>query len=124
MLGSRFKKIDAVELKSAILHLDSSKITAADVTALKEFIPTKEETDTLNGFEGSTDELATPEKYFLAIKDVPNFVERLTVWEFSLNFEEVCLIKQKIKFSDFFRSGRQGLGSGLRSDLRWKRNKN
>jgi hypothetical protein len=43
MLGSRFKKMEFLEMKQAILDLDEKILSAGDVSALAEFVPTKEE---------------------------------------------------------------------------------
>lgn len=48
MLQSRFKKISFDDLRIAIITLDHTVLTAADVNALKQFVPTTEEVSFLS----------------------------------------------------------------------------
>lgn len=43
LLGSRFKKLEFSEMREAIMNMDEKVLSAGDVQALTEYIPTKDE---------------------------------------------------------------------------------
>merc|ERR1712228_194371 len=82
-------KMDPWNLREALLSLNENKLNLGTIHKLINFVPTKEESDSLNGYENEKN-LGTAENFVKIIRNVDaNLVQRLVVWEFKIEFEEL-----------------------------------
>eukprot|EP01089_Gocevia_fonbrunei_P017075 TRINITY_DN5449_c0_g1_i1.p1 TRINITY_DN5449_c0_g1~~TRINITY_DN5449_c0_g1_i1.p1 ORF type:complete len:454 (-),score=143.58 TRINITY_DN5449_c0_g1_i1:54-1415(-) len=86
-LSSRFRNAKFEDMKKAILHMDVGVI-GEHLDALVQYVPDKEEVETLNGYSGAVEDLGKAEQYFLAIKDIPRLENRLKAFSFSLSYQQ------------------------------------
>lgn len=75
---SRFGKLEFNEIRDAILKLDEEVLTPENTTALKNFAPDADEIGMIKDYGGDVAQLGKPERFVLAIADVPRLVPRLT----------------------------------------------
>jgi len=91
MLQSRFKRISFDDLVMAIVTCNREVLSAADVNALKQNIPTADEIRALEAYDGPESKLPAPERWFLKIKEYPGLEPRLECLEYLLMFEDIVL---------------------------------
>ena len=84
-------KMDPWVVREAMLAMDSSKLPLDLVHKLKKFVPTKEESKQMEGFDDAQN-LGVAEKFVKIVRTVDDdLVERLVLWEFKLEFERLHL---------------------------------
>lgn len=82
-------KMDPWTLREALLSLNENKLPLDTVHKLINFVPTTEEASALDGYENEKN-LGVAENFVKIIRTVDNnLVERLTLWEFKIEFEEL-----------------------------------
>lgn len=84
---SRFGKLSFDEIKKAILQLDEEVLTLENATALKNFAPEPDEISMIKDYPGDKEQLGKPEKFVLAISDIPRLVPRLNCLVIKLSFD-------------------------------------
>ena len=89
---SRFK-MSYERIRNAILIMDEDALDLDKVTKLLSYIPTPSEQDLLKNFTGNTKALANTEKFFHALCDIPNLQDRMKLWQFKLQFNELVTIQ-------------------------------
>eukprot|EP01083_Nonionella_stella_P219487 786201_1 len=81
-------KMDPWTLRQDILSLNENKLNLDTVHKLINFVPTTDESQQLNGYENEKN-LGVAENFIKIIRTVDkNLVERLTLWEFKMEFTE------------------------------------
>lgn len=80
-------KMKYEELKYNILTLNEEKINDGTVIILKEIVPTEEEIDVLNTYQEDLNQLAEPDKFMYALKDIPFLVGRIDSWVFKNKYQ-------------------------------------
>eukprot|EP00753_Platysulcus_tardus_P012635 PLAT3502.1.p1 GENE.PLAT3502.1~~PLAT3502.1.p1 ORF type:complete len:600 (-),score=318.21 PLAT3502.1:267-1994(-) len=83
---ARFR-MKPVELKTAILQLDTEKLPLDRLSTLLSNVPTAEETAMLRDFDGDFAKLGNVEKYFLELIKVPRLAPRLQAQLYMMKFE-------------------------------------
>eukprot|EP01099_Mayorella_cantabrigiensis_P001979 TRINITY_DN1859_c0_g1_i3.p1 TRINITY_DN1859_c0_g1~~TRINITY_DN1859_c0_g1_i3.p1 ORF type:complete len:666 (-),score=201.40 TRINITY_DN1859_c0_g1_i3:108-2000(-) len=84
---SRFK-MALPELSQCILRLDDAVLDLETTGNLMQYVPTKEEIELLQDYDGPREELAKAEQFYLEVKDIPNLALRLNSWHFKLRFDD------------------------------------
>mmetsp|Transcript_41523 Transcript_41523/g.97391 ORF Transcript_41523/g.97391 Transcript_41523/m.97391 type:complete len:368 (-) Transcript_41523:24-1127(-) len=84
---SRFR-IPYNRISSAIQDLDETTLTADDLAACLQFVPTQEECAILTAFNGDVNSLGQADRYFLALAAIPRLKERLSVFHFKLSYPQ------------------------------------
>ena len=54
-------------IRKAIINLDDIMLTVENLRSLRQYIPTKDEAESLQQFDGKYDQLGNAEKYFLEV---------------------------------------------------------
>lgn len=81
--------MDPWDLREAMLAMDSVKLPLDTVHKLINFVPTVDEAQLLDGYEKETN-LGVAEKFVKIVRTVDkNLVERLKLWEFQMEFDEL-----------------------------------
>ena len=75
-------------LKRALLELDLTILTAERTQALINLVPSKEEIDLVNSFDGDKNMLMETEKFFLTVGSIPRLKFRLEALLSSFNFDQ------------------------------------
>ena len=102
---SRFGKMAYSEIKKAIVDLDENILSAENISALKQFVPTPEEIELLKEYSGPVDQLGKPEQFFLEIMTIPRLTARLNSFHTKLTFakklsgikESVSIVSDAVK---------------------------
>lgn len=84
---SRFGKMPYSDIAKAVKTLDESVLTAENVSAMKQFVPTSEEIEILKEYTGDKAQLGKAERYFLQIMTVPKLASRLSALHTKLSFQ-------------------------------------
>jgi len=82
-----YMRLDNEEIKRAILEMDDEVLSQQNIDALKDKTPTEEEIQAIMAYNGDPELLASSDKFYLSIKDVPRLAGRLNCWAFKYKFE-------------------------------------
>lgn len=74
-------------IKDAIVKMDDDAI-GSKLNVLKAIAPTDEELEMVTTYDGDTQFLAEPDKFFLKVSDVDSLRARIDTWAFKLRFEQ------------------------------------
>jgi len=86
-------------IRDAILSMDAKVLNPETLPPLIKCVPTSTEVDTVKAFDGDVSMLGNTEKFFYCLQDIPNIVERLELWSFKQNFEDILReLRTKLKF--------------------------
>eukprot|EP00804_Cyclotella_cryptica_P023378 CCRYP_000525-RC/>CCRYP_000525-RC protein AED:0.38 eAED:0.38 QI:142/1/1/1/0.5/0.66/3/170/453 len=77
------------DLVKAVVTLDAQCLNAEKLQNMQLLLPTKEEMNRLEQYDGQTDGLGRAELFFLAVMKVPRFSQKLSSFKFSRQFEEL-----------------------------------
>ena len=80
-------KIPNSEIKQAILSVEDDFLSLETLKALRLFSPSPEEIKTMNSFTGDISQLASSDKYFFNIKDIPRLQSRICSMIYRRKFE-------------------------------------
>ena len=82
------KRVESKDIKRAIQQIDDRMLSLDILTSLEKLLPTPEERDSINSFEGDKSKLANVEKFFVEIlsKDV---VQRVKVTKEKASFDDL-----------------------------------
>eukprot|EP01083_Nonionella_stella_P219486 786200_1 len=88
-------KMDPWTLRQDILSLNENKLNLDTVHKLINFVPTKEESSQLDGYENEKN-LGVAENFVKIIRTVDtDLIERLTLWEFKMEFNDLYVREQE-----------------------------
>eukprot|EP01084_Bolivina_argentea_P067460 122841_1 len=88
-------RMDSWTLREAMLSMNEDKIPLDTVHKLINFVPTTDESQQLNGYENEKN-LGVAENFIKIIRTVDkNLVERLTLWEFKMEFNDLYVREQE-----------------------------
>jgi len=80
-------KLPNSEIKQAILSLEDDFLSIETLKALRLFSPSPEEIKAMNSFTGDLTQLASSDKFFFCIKDVPRLPSRICSMIYRRRFE-------------------------------------
>jgi hypothetical protein len=93
---ARFRPLSHEALRDAIYALDEKVLPVDKVTAMLKVLPTPEEAEAVQSYDGPLTQLGNPERFFLAIGAVPRLQRRLELFLFKQTFEaELAEAKQR-----------------------------
>lgn len=81
-------KVSFLDLKNAIITMDESALTPAQISLLCGIAPTEDEIETVVSYTGDKDQLGKVEKFFYEMRQIPYPKLRLEAWLFKLKFPE------------------------------------
>jgi len=84
VLGSM--RLEHDDIKRAILRMDERVLAPENIKALKDMIPTADERQALNEYQGEFSNLGPAEQFLSKILDIPRMEERLDCWLIKLKF--------------------------------------
>eukprot|EP01125_Pyxidicula_operculata_P017554 TRINITY_DN6145_c0_g4_i2.p1 TRINITY_DN6145_c0_g4~~TRINITY_DN6145_c0_g4_i2.p1 ORF type:complete len:346 (-),score=84.97 TRINITY_DN6145_c0_g4_i2:93-1130(-) len=83
---SRFS-LEHHQIHDAIVDLDERLLDSDDLQVLIQYCPTQDEIELLKPIAGAVpDNLGAPERFFLAIQDIPDLKTRLECWKYKITF--------------------------------------
>jgi len=88
-LSMATKSCSLDELCNSVLTMNESIMTPSKVKQLVQHIPQPEEIKKMKAFKGETDKLRLAEKFILKTMQIPNYEQRMQMWEFKNDFNEV-----------------------------------
>lgn len=88
LILSRFK-VSPVSIRDAIIAMDEKTIRGERILQLIKCAPTEEEIQQVTSFEGDKSKLAGVEQLFLAVSDIPDLENRLELWKYKQQFDEL-----------------------------------
>jgi hypothetical protein len=62
-------KLTYPEIRDAIWNIDDNRLTIDNLMAIRQYIPSKEEIEIIQEYEGDVDLLGNAERYFKAVSD-------------------------------------------------------
>lgn len=83
---ARFRPLTHEALRDAILSMDEKALPVEKVTTLLKCIPTPEEIEMVQGYDGPPEQLGNPERFFLAMAQIPRLQRRLELFLFKQTF--------------------------------------
>ena len=94
---ARFRKTNEA-IRDAVMALDETVLNEENCSMLVKSLPDAEELEIINSFDGDPTTLGKSEKFFVVIKEVPDVVNRCTLFLFKLRFaEQTTEIGSKLK---------------------------
>jgi len=97
---ARFRKTNEA-IRDAVMALDETVLNEENCSMLVTSLPTAEELEIINSFDGDPTTLGKSEKFFVVIKEVPDVVNRCTLFLFKLRFaEQTTEIGSKLKLGE------------------------
>ncbi|CAO3598600.1 unnamed protein product [Absidia cylindrospora] len=70
-------KLTYPEIRDAIWNIDDNRLTIDNLMAIRQYIPTKEEIEIIQEYDGDIDMLGNAERYFKAIMYIPRLADRI-----------------------------------------------
>ncbi|KAI8339252.1 hypothetical protein BC941DRAFT_350161, partial [Chlamydoabsidia padenii] len=79
-------KLTYPEIRDAIWNIDDNRLTIDNLMAIRQYIPTKEEIEIIQEYDGDVDLLGNAERYFKAIMYIPRLADRIGCMIFRRKF--------------------------------------
>ncbi|WVQ76867.1 hypothetical protein IAR50_006541 [Cryptococcus sp. DSM 104548] len=80
-------RLSPTQIRQAILEMDDEVLDADDLALVNRMLPTKEETERLQRFDGSISKLSKADQYFIELSKIPHLQLRLESLVFIRRFE-------------------------------------
>ncbi|ODN75497.1 hypothetical protein L202_06627 [Cryptococcus amylolentus CBS 6039] len=80
-------RLSPTQIRQAILEVDDEVLDADDLALVSRMLPTKEETERLQKFNGSVSKLSKADQYFIELSKIPHLQLRLESLVFIRRFE-------------------------------------
>ncbi|KAL9655773.1 hypothetical protein ABK040_005000 [Willaertia magna] len=84
VLGSM--RLEHEQIKTAIMQMDENILQPENIKALKDMVPTADERQALEEYNGDLNQLGPAEQFLKKILDIPRMEERLDCWLIKLKF--------------------------------------
>merc|ERR1719499_1787749 len=81
------KKMSAKQIALAIRSMNGTELPLKMLEMLVRYLPTAEEVEAIQNFDGDPDHLAECESFFYEFREQPRVLERVKCWVFKLRFE-------------------------------------
>mmetsp|Transcript_33124 Transcript_33124/g.53858 ORF Transcript_33124/g.53858 Transcript_33124/m.53858 type:complete len:590 (+) Transcript_33124:121-1890(+) len=88
-IGLNRFKLSHQQIKDAILAMNESVLNLEKITKLRSYVPDASEQETLRNFGGDVTRLPHTERFFLALCNIPDLGNRMQLWQFKLQFNEL-----------------------------------
>lgn len=84
-LGS-LRHMSYQQMRDAVVSMNEEAFGEKHIEIFQQIVPTKEECETVMGYDGDVQDLGEPEKLFRALSDIPNLEQRINAWIFKQQF--------------------------------------
>ncbi|KAL0082837.1 hypothetical protein J3Q64DRAFT_1679868 [Phycomyces blakesleeanus] len=75
------------DIRDAIWNIDDHRLSVDNLMAIRQYIPTKEEIETIKEYEGDVEMLGNAERYFRSIMYIPRLADRVSCMIFRRRFK-------------------------------------
>ncbi|KAG0234469.1 hypothetical protein BGW41_001142 [Actinomortierella wolfii] len=80
-------KLPYADIRIAILEIQDDKLNVENLKAIKQYVPSNDEIELVREYEGDFDTLASADRFYREIYDIPRLSERLTAMIFRRRLE-------------------------------------
>ena len=84
-LGS-LRHMSYEQMRQAVFDMNEEAMNEKYIEIFQQIVPTKEECETVMGYDGDVADLGEPEKLFRVLSDIPNLESRISAWIFKQQF--------------------------------------